>query len=66
MVQAFPPSPIDLKSSLPTQATLPKDAKLSDVMGAHLADSQAFQDAVSEVRVWRKWWADQAGAWGKK
>ena len=66
LTQAFPAPPVDLKRPLPAPAALPKGAKLSDIMGAHLADSQAFQGLAAEVSAWRRWYSDQAVAWGTK
>lgn len=63
LVQQFPPAPVsDLKSPIPSMAKLPDSAKLSDVMKAHLADAEAFQQLANEIRVWRQWWADQSAA----
>lgn len=63
LVQQFPPAPVaDLKSPIPSMAKLPDSAKLSDVMKAHLADAEAFQQLANEIRTWRAWWADQSAA----
>lgn len=63
LTQAFPPSPVDLKSPLPALTPLPKVAALSDIAKAHNADAKAFADLLDEVKTWRAWWSAEAAKW---
>lgn len=66
LTQVFPPSPVDLKSPLPVMTTLPEKASLSDIMRAHLADAEAFQQITAELKTWRAWYSAQSTAWSRK
>lgn len=66
LVQDFPPAPVELNAALPKPSVLPPNATLGDIMRAHLADSEAFQQLAAEVRTWRAWWADQAAENSKR
>lgn len=66
LVQSFPPAPVaDLKAPIPQLASLKPGATLRDIMNAHLSDAEGFQELENEVRVWRKWFAEQGQANGK-